>query len=43
MREKLLAQGDEPVGSTTAQFTEFVALENRKWGKVVKDANISLE
>lgn len=43
MREKLLAQGDEPVGSTPAQFAEFVNLEHRKWAKVVRDANIKLE
>ncbi len=43
LREKLLAQGDEPVGSTPAQFTEFVKLEHSKWGKVVRDANIKLE
>lgn len=43
MREKLLAQGDEPVGSTPAQFIEFVRLEHSKWGKVVRDANIKLE
>lgn len=43
MREKLLAQGDEPVGSTPAQFTEFVKTEHAKWGKVVRDANIKLE
>lgn len=43
MREKLIAQGDEPVGSTPAQFAEFVAAEHRKWGKVVRDANIKFE
>lgn len=43
LREKLLAQGDEPVGSTPAQFGEFVKLEHAKWGKVVRDANIKLE
>ncbi len=43
LREKLLAQGDEPVGSTPAQFAEFVKLEHTKWGKVVRDANIKLE
>ncbi len=43
LREKLLAQGDEPVGSTPAQFAEFVKLEHAKWGKVVRDANIKLE
>ena len=43
MRERLLAQGDEPVGSTPAQFTEFVSAEHRKWGKVVRDANIKMD
>ena len=43
MREKLLAQGDEPVGSTPAQFAEFVSSEHRKWAKVVRDANIKLD
>ena len=43
LREKLLAQGDEPVGSTPAQFTEFVAAEHRKWGAVVRNANIKFE
>ena len=43
MREKLLAQGDEPVGSTPAQFAEFVKAEHAKWGKVVRDANIKFE
>lgn len=43
MREKLIAQGDEPVGSTPAQFTDFVKPEHSKWGKVVRDANIKLE
>ena len=43
MREKLIAQGDEPVGSTPAQFAEFVKSEHAKWGKVVRDANIKVE
>lgn len=43
LAEKLLAQGDEPVGSSPAQFAEFVKQEHSKWGKVVRDANIKLE
>lgn len=43
MREKLIAQGDEPVGSTPAQFAEFVASEHHKWGTVVRNANIKFE
>jgi tripartite-type tricarboxylate transporter receptor subunit TctC len=43
MREKLQAQGDEPVGSTPAQFTEFIHQENRKWAKVVRDNNVKVD
>jgi tripartite-type tricarboxylate transporter receptor subunit TctC len=43
LRERLLAQGDEPVGSTPAQFSEFIRAEHAKWGKVVRDANIRLD
>lgn len=43
LRERLLAQGDEPVGSSPAQFSEFIRAEHAKWGKVVRDANIKLD
>jgi tripartite-type tricarboxylate transporter receptor subunit TctC len=43
LRERLLAQGDEPVGSTPAQFSDFIRTEHAKWGKVVRDANIKLD
>jgi tripartite-type tricarboxylate transporter receptor subunit TctC len=43
LRERLLAQGDEPIGSSPAQFADFVKQENSKWGKVVRDANIKLD
>ena len=43
LSERLLAQGDSPVGSTPSQFTEFVKLEHSKWSKVVRDANIKLD
>jgi tripartite-type tricarboxylate transporter receptor subunit TctC len=36
MREKLLAQGAEPVGNTPAQFAAHVAAEMKKWAEVVK-------
>ena len=35
VRERLAAQGMEPVGSTPAQFAEFVRRENAQWSKVV--------
>ena len=43
MREVLDKQSIEQAASTPAQFAEFINLEHRKWGKVVRDANIKLE
>lgn len=43
MRERLLAQGDEPVGSTADAFAQFVLAEHAKWGKVVRDAGVKIE
>jgi tripartite-type tricarboxylate transporter receptor subunit TctC len=36
MREKLLAQGADPVGNTPAQFGAHIAAELKKWAEVVK-------
>jgi tripartite-type tricarboxylate transporter receptor subunit TctC len=33
----------EPVGSTPAQFAEFVRRENEQWSKVVKSAGVKAE
>jgi tripartite-type tricarboxylate transporter receptor subunit TctC len=43
VRERLAAQGMEPVGSTPAQFAEFVRRENEQWSKVVKSAGVKAE
>jgi tripartite-type tricarboxylate transporter receptor subunit TctC len=43
VREKLLAQGVEPVGGTPQQFRAFLRVEMDKWGKVVRDAGIRAE
>src|SRR3954465_9475227 len=43
VRERLAAQGMEPVGSTPAQFAEFVQRENAQWSKVVKSAGVKAE
>ncbi len=43
VRERLAAQGMEPVGSTPAQFAEFVRRENAQWSKVVKSAGVKAE
>ncbi|MFC7514047.1 Bug family tripartite tricarboxylate transporter substrate binding protein [Herbaspirillum sp. GCM10030257] len=38
VREKLLSQAAQPVGSTPEQFREFIKQETLRWGKVVKES-----
>ncbi|MES2563487.1 MAG: tripartite tricarboxylate transporter substrate binding protein [Pseudomonadota bacterium] len=40
---KLIAEGAEPVGSTTEAFTKFLQSETQKWAQVVKTAGIKLD
>lgn len=40
VREKLVAQGIEPVGSTPQEFEPFLKSEIAKWAGVIKAANI---
>jgi len=42
-RERLLAQGFEPVGSTPAEFGAYIKAEIAKWAKVIKAAGIKPE
>ena len=42
-QERLASQGMQPVGSTPAQFAEFVRKENEQWSKVVKAAGVKAE
>src|SRR5258706_3504853 len=42
-REKLAADGAEPVGSTPEQFAAFIQSEIDKWGRVVKSSGINVE
>ncbi len=42
-RDRLLAQGFEPVGSTPAEFATYINSEIVKWGKVIKAAGIKPE
>jgi tripartite-type tricarboxylate transporter receptor subunit TctC len=39
-QQYLAAQGLEPITGTPEQFAAFIRTETKKWGKVVKDANI---
>lgn len=43
MREKLLAVGFEPVGSTPAELAAVIAADITKTSKLIKDANIRAE
>ena len=40
IREKLVAQGTDPVGSTPEEFGAFMKAETVKWARVIKSANI---
>jgi tripartite-type tricarboxylate transporter receptor subunit TctC len=43
MKERLIALGFDPVGSTPEQFSEQINLEIETWGKVIRAAKIKLE
>jgi len=43
VRDKMLAQGFEPVGDTPEQFAKFIREEIARWEKVVKSAGIKPE
>jgi tripartite-type tricarboxylate transporter receptor subunit TctC len=42
-KEKMQNAGFEPLSSTPEKFAEFVKTEIVRWGKVIRDANISVE
>jgi tripartite-type tricarboxylate transporter receptor subunit TctC len=41
--ERLSGLGAEPVGSTPAEFSEFIKIEIAKWARVIKDAKVELQ
>jgi len=43
IREKLLAGAADPAAGTVAEFQQYIAAENQRWSKLVKDAGISAE
>jgi tripartite-type tricarboxylate transporter receptor subunit TctC len=43
MREKMLAQGVEPVGGTPQQFNALLRAELAQWAKVIREAGIRVE
>ena len=43
LRDKLIAQGLEPVANTSAEFAAIIALEIKKWSKVVAASGAKVE
>jgi tripartite-type tricarboxylate transporter receptor subunit TctC len=43
VRERFLALGFEITGGTPQHFAEVIASESRRWGQVIRDANIKVE
>jgi tripartite-type tricarboxylate transporter receptor subunit TctC len=43
LAEKLAADGGEGVSSTPEQFARLIATETARWGRVIKEAGITLE
>jgi tripartite-type tricarboxylate transporter receptor subunit TctC len=43
VREKLLAQGAEPVGSSPEEFRAYIGAEIEKWGKVVRASGLRVD
>jgi tripartite-type tricarboxylate transporter receptor subunit TctC len=43
VRERLVAQGAEPVGDTPEEFAQYIRSEAAKWGRVIKALNLKIE
>ncbi len=42
-KEKMEKAGVDPLSSTPEQFSEFIKTETARWGKVIRDANVTID
>jgi len=42
-KARLAVLGVEPMKKSPAEFAQFIAAENDKWGKVIRAANLKLD
>jgi tripartite-type tricarboxylate transporter receptor subunit TctC len=42
VQQRMSAAGADPAASSPAEFTAFVQAEREKWGRVVREARISI-
>ena len=40
IRDKMVAMGTDPVGSTPEEFGMYIKSETAKWGRIIRDGNI---
>ena len=43
VKERLIAQGADPVGDTPEQFAQYIRAEAAKWGRVIKALNLKID
>lgn len=43
VKARLDTMGTIPAGSTPAEFDQFIAAETAKWGKVIRESNVTLD
>jgi tripartite-type tricarboxylate transporter receptor subunit TctC len=43
VRERIAANGADPVGNSPEEFAAFIRSERAKYARIIKDANIKLE
>jgi tripartite-type tricarboxylate transporter receptor subunit TctC len=43
VQDRLLAEGNQPLGGTAQAFAQVIQREHAKWGKLIRDAKIKVE